>query len=197
MSKCRWHGGDWKRQWTSLDKELNAITKGVEHGKRLLDKLFKVYLKNGHEQWILLNVEVQGSPEEEFPKRLFTYSYRAFDKYQVPVVSCAILTDTKKSWRPNYYEIGLAGSYMRSEFLVVKMIDYRDRKAELEKTANPFASVILSQLGAIEAKSKPHEQRKTSKFELTRRLYNTGLNKNQIVSIYHFIDYLIGPTCES
>src|SRR5258708_5484703 len=84
---------DWKKPAVSLDKELQAITKGTETGRRLLDKLFKVYLKDGSEQWVLIHIEVQGQKDEEFPKRMFTYWYRIYDKYQKPLVSCAILTD--------------------------------------------------------------------------------------------------------
>ena len=45
---------NWKKRWSSLHKELQAITKGTDAGKRLLDKLFKVFLKNGREQWVLV-----------------------------------------------------------------------------------------------------------------------------------------------
>lgn len=70
---------DWDKPYDSLDKELQAITKGTESGKRLLDKLFKVYLKNGDEQWILIHLEVQGRRDLTFPKRMFIYSYRIYD----------------------------------------------------------------------------------------------------------------------
>src|SRR5438045_1115866 len=84
---------DWKKPWVSLDKELHSITKDTATGKRLIDKLFKVYLKDGREQWVLIHLEIQGRPEEAFPERMFTYGYRIYDKYKQPVVSCAILTD--------------------------------------------------------------------------------------------------------
>ena len=183
---------DWQKPYVSLDKELQAITKGTEAGKRLLDKLFKVYLINGQEQWVLLHVEVQGAMDEDFPKRMFIYGYRIFDKYQKPVVSCAIFTDENKTWCPNHYEIGLAGSCLRSNFLTVKLIDYKDKKDELEASQNPFASVILSQLAALESKSKPADIRKNVKFNLTKRLYEKGFGKQEISNLYKFIDWLIG-----
>lgn len=183
---------NWQRSWTSLDKELQAVTKDTETGKRLLDKLFKVYLKDGREQWILIHVEVQGKPEEKFAQRMFIYGYRIFDKYQQPVVSCAILTDDNKKWCPNRFEIGLAGSYLSSEFLVIKLINYQNKQDELERSNNPFASAILCQLAAVEMKSKPDEQRKQVKFALTRRLYDKGFTKHQVYNLYKFIDWLIG-----
>jgi len=162
---------DWSKPYASLDKEFQAITKGTTTGKRLLDKLFKVHLKDGCEQWVLIHIEVQGKPDNDFAKRMFTYGYRIYDKYQMPVVSCAILTDDQKKWRPNNYQIGLAGSYLSAEFLIIKLIDYQTEKAKLEASTNPFASVIYVQLIALEAKKQSDEQKKNTKFALTKRLF--------------------------
>src|SRR5579872_5638932 len=143
---------DWKKGWVSLDKELQVITKSTAASRCLVDKLFRVYLETGEEQWLLLHLEVQGEKEEEFPKRMFTYGYRIYDKYQRPVLSCAILTDSNKDWRPTNYKIGLAGSYLSSEFLIVKLIDFKSKTSDLEISNNPFASVILIQLSVIKNK---------------------------------------------
>ncbi len=183
---------NWDKSWDSLDKELQAITKGANAGKRLLDKLFKVFLKDGQEQWLLVHLEVQGKPEDDFPKRMFTYAYRIFDKYQKPIASCAILTDEVKNWRPAFYQVGLAGSYLRADYLVVKLIDYRIKTLELDLSSNPFASVILVQLAALDTKRKPDEERKQVKFELTKRLYKKGFTKENVLNLYKFIDWLIG-----
>jgi len=183
---------NWKKRWSSLDKELQAITKGTDVGKRLLDKLFKVFLKDGREQWVLVHLEVQGKQDDDFPSRMFTYGYRIYDKYQRPIVSCAILTDDMKNWRPSSYQVGMAGSYLRVDYLVVKLVDYQTKTTELEASANPFASVILAQLAALDAKRKPDEERKQVKFALTRRLYDKGFKKTEVVNLYKFIDWLIG-----
>jgi len=183
---------NWKKQWNSLDKELQAITKGADAGKRLLDKLFKVFLKDGREQWVLVHLEVQGKQDDDFPKRMFTYGYRIYDKYQKPIVSCAILTDEAKNWRPTSYRVGLIGSYLSADYLVVKLIDYQNKVKELEVSTNPFASVILAQLAALESKRKPDDERKQVKFALTRRLFDKGFKKAEVVNLYKFIDWLIG-----
>ena len=183
---------DWQKPCISLDKELQMILRGAKTGKRLLDKLFKVYLKNGREQWILIHVEIQQAKEKDFAKRMFVYGYRIFDKYQQAVLSCAILTDHHVHWRLNSFKIGFADSYLCSQFVVIKMIDYREQLKELEASDNIFACVIYSQLGAMELSRKPEVERKQGKFALTKRLYIKGYNKEEISNLYKFIDWVIG-----
>ena len=50
---------DWSRGFESLDKELQKIAPKSAHGRRYVDKLVKVWRKNGREVWVLLHVEVQ------------------------------------------------------------------------------------------------------------------------------------------
>jgi hypothetical protein len=40
---------DWSKGYTSLDKELNAITQENRVGKRIVDKLMKVARRDGQE----------------------------------------------------------------------------------------------------------------------------------------------------
>ncbi len=122
---------------------------------------------------------------------MFTYGYRILDRYQLPLVSTAILTDDNKSWRPNFYETSFFGSRFRADFVVVKLLDYKNKIEELEKSHNPFASVILVQLAAINNKKESFEQRKDLKLSLTTRLYDKGFNEQQINNLYKFIDWLI------
>jgi hypothetical protein len=187
-----YHLIDWSKPWSFLDKELQAITKGNEAGKRLLDKLVKVFLKDGREQWVLLHIEVQNQHDSEFAKRMFTYGYRIFDKYQRLVASCAILADEDKTWRPSSYKLELGGSCLSAEYLLIKLIDYQDKKEELDCSTNPFASVILCQLMALEAIRKTDQERKQIKFMLTKRLYDKSFAKAEIVNLYLFIDWLLG-----
>ena len=49
---------DWSRGYEFLDKELQKITADAALGRRVVDKLAKVWLKNGDELWVLVHVEV-------------------------------------------------------------------------------------------------------------------------------------------
>ncbi len=183
---------DWSKGWVPLDKELAVITKGAKAGKRLADKLYKVYLKDGSEAWLLLHLEVQSGQEKAFPQRMFTYYYRIFDKYQHNIVSCAILSDGNPKWRPDCFEMAFLGTKLKFDFLTIKLTDFIARKAELEKSNNPFAAVILVHLEALKSVKDPDEQRKKIKIALTRRLYEIGMSKDEITNLYKFIDFMIG-----
>lgn len=183
---------DWSKPYVSLDKELHAITKATKKGTRFVDKLFKVYLKNGIEKLILIHIEIQGDSDQEFTERMFVYRYRIFDKYKKEVVSLAILSDDQKDWRPESFRMGLPGSYLTSEFWIIKVLDFANQLQELEKSNNPFASVLLVQLKALQNKSKPDKDRKKIKVALTKRLLKKGFDRENITNLFKFLDLLIG-----
>ena len=56
---------------TFLDKELEQLFPEGDTPNRRADKLAKVYLKDGTEQWILVHVEVQGYEDKVFGDRMF------------------------------------------------------------------------------------------------------------------------------
>ena len=104
---------NWKKKPISLDKELEKITSSAETKKRYADKLFKVWLLNNQEVWILIHIEVQSQYDGKFPQRMFIYNYRTYDLYHQPVISLAILGDENKSWRPNSFEYGIGESQLK------------------------------------------------------------------------------------
>ncbi len=182
---------DWEKPWISLEKELHAISKDDITGKKVVDKLFKVYLKNGDEQWVLIHLEIQDEAKDIFSKRMFIYSYRLYDKYQQAVLSCALLTDTNRLWRPDHYEVGFGGSTLRLNYRVVKLLDYQGEEAMLESSSNVFASVILSYLAAQRVKKRSDKERAQVKYDLTKRLYRKGYSKEQILKLYLYIDWVL------
>jgi len=71
---------DWGRGYESLDNELQQVVREAEVGRRLADKLFKVWLKDGREVWVLIHVEVQSQREEAYAERMYVYNYRLYDR---------------------------------------------------------------------------------------------------------------------
>ena len=100
-------------------------TRNAEIGLRRVDKLVKVCLKNGHEAWVLVHVEVQAQKEIAFPFRMFVYHYRILDRYNRQVVSLAVPADDNKDWRPDQHTHELWGCKVRFRYPVIKLPDYR------------------------------------------------------------------------
>jgi hypothetical protein len=137
---------DWSRRYETLVKELQQIVRQAKHGRRYVDKLVKVWLKSGEERWLLVHVEVQAWKEAGFPKRMYVYNYRIFDRYDQEVVSLAILADDDPAWRPSQFSYGRWGFRAGVEFPVVKLLDYAPHWQALEADPNPFATVVLAHL---------------------------------------------------
>ena len=77
---------DWGRGYEALDKEFQQIVREAAAGRVLADKLFKVWRKDGTEEWLLIHIEVQGQVEPDLPRRMFIYNVRAFQLYGRTVV---------------------------------------------------------------------------------------------------------------
>jgi len=184
------NGTDWKRGYTFLDKEFQKVVRDAKLGRRLADKLARVWQKNGDEAWVLAHVEVQGQRESDFPKRMFVYNYRIFDRYERQVVSLAILADDNPNWRPDYYECELWGCAVGIQFPVFKLLDYMDRWDELEKSDNPFALVVMAHLKTQQTRHDKNE-RKRWKLYLIRKLYERGYKKQDVINLFHFIDWIM------
>ena len=90
---------DWSKEHVFLDQELRAVVQDAELGKRFVDKLVRVALLNGDEEWIYIHVEVQGTKQAEFAKRMFVYNYRIYDRYDRSVASLAVLADEHEHWK--------------------------------------------------------------------------------------------------
>jgi len=179
---------DWTKTPISLDKELEQITASAESKTRHADKLFQVWLLDNQEIWILIHVEVQSQYDKEFSQRMFIYNYRAFDLYQKPVISLAILGDETKSWRPNSYQYGFGSSQLIFNFSIVKLLDYQWE--ELEQSNNIFAIVVMAHL-KTKATNSNLSAREQWKWNLARLLYERGYNRKEIVDLYKVIDLMM------
>lgn len=181
---------DWQRGWESLDKELQQIAPEAEIGRRYVDKLIKVWLKSGEEQWVLVHVEVQMTDEADFPWRMYVYNCRIFVRYNKRVASFAVLGDDNPTWRPESYSYELWGTEAGLRFPVVKLLDYAARRTELEASSNPFATVILAHLDTQETR-QDLAQRKSRKFGLVKRLRQRGWSDTQVRQLFKLIDWLM------
>ena len=180
---------DWNKEPVFMDSALEKITRDAEIGRRYADKLVKVWLKNGELVWALIHIEVQASREANFAERIYVYRHRIWEKHKVAVASLVILCDDEQNYRPNKYNKGIWGCELNFTFPIVKLLDFAENWAKLENDSNPFAIVVMAQLKAKEIKDG--QKRKYWKFRLTRMLYERGYEKQDIIDLYCFIDWLL------
>ena len=181
---------NWERPHEFLDKEFQQIARDAEQGRRYADKLVKVWQIQGQEIWLLIHVEIQAKPEDNFAERMFSYNLRIFDRFAKPAISLAILCDTDLTWRPNQYSYNYPDTSLHFQFGTIKLLDYQNRWTELEKSNNPFATVVMAHLKTQQTSKKPGE-RKTWKFSLIRRLYELGFPEKDIRNLYRFVDWVM------
>lgn len=186
---------EWSRGYEFLDKELQQVVRDAELGLRLVDKLVKIYRSSGEEAWVLIHVEVQSQSESGFAERMYVYNYRIYDRYKRTVVSLAVLGDERSSWRPNEFGIELWGCLVNFKFPIVKLLDYFQQWSALEASRNPFATVVMAHLKAQETRSDA-TGRFASKLAITRRLYDLGLEREDVINLFGFIDWVMSLPSE-
>jgi hypothetical protein len=181
---------DWPRGYESLDKEFQQVVREAEVRRRYVDKLVKVWTRDGIECWVLIHVEVQTTRDAEFPSRMYVYNYRVFDRYNRPVASLAVLADDDLAWRPSEFRNNLFGCETGIRFPSVKLLDFAAHEAVLEASANPFAKVVLAHLKARETHGNP-TGRHAWKLRLVRGLYEHGFSAKDVRELFRVIDWMM------
>ncbi|MDM9383672.1 Rpn family recombination-promoting nuclease/putative transposase [Chlorogloeopsis sp. ULAP01] len=181
---------DWERGYDFLDQELQQLIRESEIGKQFVDKLIKVWLKDGKETWLLIHLEIQSQVDTNFPKRMFSYHYRIFDRYNQEVVSLAILGDNQANWRPQEYSYGRWGCRLSLQFPIVKLLDYESRWSELEQSDSPFAVLVMAHL-RTQATTQDLAGRLQWKLSLIKRMYELGYSRDKIQQIFRLLDRLM------
>jgi hypothetical protein len=181
---------DWSKPHEFLDKEFQKISQDAEIGRRFADQLVKVWLKDGESIWLLIHLEVQSQAETGFEERMFIYCLRIFDQFRQIPTSLAILCDESQTWRPERYGKDYPDTSLNFRFGTVKLIDFRAQWEELEQSDNPFATVVMAHLKMMETRPDA-VQRKNWKLSLIRALYDRGLQRQEILNLYRFIDWVM------
>lgn len=157
---------------------------------RLPDALIQVTLLTGAEEWVYIHVEVQGEREAGFARRMFTYNYRLYDRFERPIASLAVLADDNTHWRPDRFESDALGCRHHFEFPVVKLIDYAPMIEALENGANPFALVTAAHLRARQTRHDANA-RYQSQLALVRRLYRREWDKQRTLDLFAILDWMM------
>jgi hypothetical protein len=178
---------DIERGFVFLDKELEQLfpSNQDEFNPKYVDKLVKVFTNEGNEQWILVHIEVQGATDKGFSKRMFTYFYRIFDKYQRPITAFAILTDRNKQFHPTRFEQNYLGTKLLYDYTTFKIIEQDEN--ELMLSENPFAIVILTVKTALLKGKVSDNELFDQKVNLVKRLLSKQFDKDKIRALMNFL----------
>jgi len=161
---------DMQRGFEFLDKELNEMypEPDKDANTRFVDKLVKVFRLDGHEEWLLVHIEVQGHADKQFPERMFRYYYRIFDRYQKPITAIAIFTGPNGSNMPDRYAYHFLGTSLTYQYNTFCITDPADEA--LTDSENPFAMVVLAARKALLAGKIPEQALLDQKLLVARLL---------------------------
>ena len=187
---------DFGKEFVFLDKELQDMFPADEDmfSPKYVDKLAKVYLKDGSERWILIHVEVQGRYQKDFPLRMYTYHHRIWGKYGHPISAYAILTDPDYQGEINVFEFDCLTTSLTYKYKVYNILN--QDKETLLANKNPFAVVVLTARVVMEGKKIMDPQQRdeylySQKLLLMRNLFAQKISKQKIRGIMTFISFYV------
>jgi predicted transposase/invertase (TIGR01784 family) len=178
---------DFEKGFEFLDKELENIYT-ERRGKRYADKLVKIPLLSGKDQWFLIHIEIQGYEDVSFPERMFQYFYRIREKYVKDVMAMVILTDSNKDFHPKKYEYSFQKTKIEYHFDTFKILEKTEK--ELNIANNVFSIIMLVAKKAL--KKKQHDKEILSwKIELVKELMKGGYEQEKIRKTMNFIKFFM------
>lgn len=182
---------DWSRTPEFKDKELQAVARRAATGRRNVDLLAQVWLRDGGERWLLIHIEVQARREVDFAERMYLYHTLLFLQHRRPIISLALLVDPQADWRPTNYTYDHWGCAVEFRYPAVKLLDWRGREAQLAQDTNPFAQVALAQLAILTGRGQLAPLAETRR-AIVRQLYRAGYGQAYIVALLTFMDWTLG-----
>lgn len=134
-----------------LDKEVfTDVTAGKKHE---VDLLVKARFQ-GQETFFLVHVENQSKTQADFPKRMFTYFARLYEKYNLPVYPVVLYSHTApKRPEPHSHQVAFPGkTVLQFEYVTIQLNRLSWR--EYVSTPNPVASALMAKM-KIAPKDRP------------------------------------------
>ncbi|MBK9459289.1 MAG: hypothetical protein IPN94_07605 [Sphingobacteriales bacterium] len=172
-----------------LEQELQKLFPNEElAGKKISDKLIRLYLKDGQEWFVLVHIEVEGDAPTAYSKEVFKYYYRILDRHEVDITTIVVYVGDKVPKHHNIYTRSFHGTELIFKFntYIVKKQD----PANLLASDNVFALAILANLYVLQSKNQ-FDKRFAFKYQLLDLLLQKNYPKQTIKELFVFIDYLM------
>lgn len=184
---------DFKKAPDFLQQELFKEIIKTKKGRNIADQIVKVSLKNGEDKWVLIHIEVQDNASKDFPKRMFRYFYRIYDKFDKEVYAIALLTDDGRSDYPDYFHYSFYGTKVDYTYNIYKFHEHDI--PELEKSKNPFAAAVIAGKYSNRYKNDTEKRFYFKRKLMMHILKNFSLQQEKsrayITTLFYFIDYLL------
>ena len=180
----------WERGFQFLDQELNQVSRGIRPRKGAVDKLVRVWLKDGADIVVLIHIEFQAQKDDSFSLRMRLYQARIYDKHRLEVYSFGILGDDDPNWRPTEHgwERWRTGSIVR--FRTCKLLDHEPVLREMAAAGDLLATLFCIHLDSFDRNRKAADWL-TWKVEITTGLLERGFGQTDIDDLLVFLDWLV------
>lgn len=183
---------DLNHPFDHLDKEFESLfpPQPYNRGVRYVDKLVKVKLRKGGEQFVLVHVEAQSTKGQgDLARRMFEYFCKISEKYGLPVSAIAILTDDNLTYHPTEYRQEFLGTVVHYIFNSYKVI--AQDEIALRQNPNPFAVVVLTALLALQNRQPTDKELTKQKLELYEEMMSRKMDRNTRQGIFNFLTYYV------
>lgn len=184
---------DWTHAADPLEGELRRLHRNLRGRRRHADVVVRVRRRDGQDALVILHVEAQSQWDGTLPLRMRICNDRLFDKHRLPVYSLVILGDASATWRPSRFEVDVWGCRASLDFPVLKLLDWKPRLAELERSSNPFALVVAAHLAVLETRPGHHARRERAE-RLVRSILERGFRQAQVDGLFHVLEAMMTMT---
>ena len=181
---------DWSKKYEFLDNEFRKLVEESRLKKSVVDKLVKVWLKDGSDKRLLIHLEIQNQKKSNFEQRMYNYHISIYQRYGKKVASMAILGDPDKNWKPYVFDYTIMGSRVTFVFPIVKLTDFLKRWDKLKKSRNPFAVMVMAHLTMLKS-GKNVVDLACWKKEITKYLLASRLSTKEKRHTLKFIDVIV------
>jgi hypothetical protein len=178
---------DWSRPFEFLDQELREVIHDSTVKCFRVDRLIKVFRKDGGEQWLLIHLEIQSFGEEAFELRIYHYNHGIHRARGIQPLSLVILADLDPDWKPCEYVHEELGCGTRFRFLTCKLLDEMDRLAEDYSLPAVAAKAQIEALRTVGDPARRFEIR----WRMTRELYHHGFSADRIRTAYRLMSWMM------
>jgi len=135
-------------------------------------------------------VEVQVQRDPHLASRLFDYHCLIARRHRCWVATVAVLADLSPSWRPRSFSSDAPPLGLHFGFRTLKLIDLEPELESPKFAGHPIAMVARAHLAILRLRHDP-ERLYAERWRLTRRLYEEGFARPDVLTLYRLIDRLM------